>query len=403
MEIIEEYCKNKLIDSTLFRDNSSKFLDPNFDIKAFLCEVLKLTDIPNINPVLSDTPPQAFPGRTDFSGLSTVGDHRASLGLTLSAGYKNFIPKSIVYPELYKYGGGQIINNIICTPDGIPIKVPVSGSFNAKEPQEKELEVFALLNDQEVKNLYPTYDFNTSICLDQPEIKIAELQQSINAIDQEYNNNPPVFEKDKDSYKELFVLDYELDLCVIPIDVNSLLIRPEAGDYKEFTRNFNSYGKEQHLLYFITFLNRFYLNRGWSISLHEIKLPPFFYIKLTKQISDNVFNTTSTIVNQVTSFDYTSNVRNVYFKYWTDQVLDVSKKLNIPEISINVSSGGFNAKSNAMMSALLDPIPDYRRIMKSSYLQKRFYLYSKKTYTEIPQYDSTATRTNNPQLKTYFS
>jgi hypothetical protein len=40
----EEICKQKILNSSLFRSNSSKLLDPNFDIKGFICEVLKVVN-----------------------------------------------------------------------------------------------------------------------------------------------------------------------------------------------------------------------------------------------------------------------------------------------------------------------------------------------------------------------
>lgn len=397
MDVIEEFCKNKLINTSLFRDSSAKFLDPNFDVKSFLCEVLKLVDIPNISPILSEQEINYYPQRTDFSGLSAVGDPRVSLGLSISAGYTNFMPRNIVYAETYKYGGARVINNYICDKDGNPIKIQTSTSLESKPQEEKLLDVKSILEQPEVANLYPHYDFSKTICLEQPEIKIANLDSSIDDIDQQDNINPPVFTPGSNKVNNLFVYDYSLDLCLKDLDYDMLFVPTTPDEYTNFTNDFIKFGRNQHSLYFIEFLKKFFLNRGWTLSFNKITNPPIFYIKLTKKSGSTDF----TSLSGSNGYSYTSTVKHMYFKYWEDQMSFISEKLNIQNISVNISSTGLNPSSNAMMRAITDQYPDYKRIMKDPLLQKLFYQYAKVKYTEIPQYENSATKLASPIKKLF--
>jgi hypothetical protein len=90
----------------------------------WLNEILPYAGNENINPLLRDAIPNIDPTITapDFYILSAVGDKRFTMGHMLSAVYKTFIPKIQLYKEVSRAGGCQIINNYICTADGIPIQ-----------------------------------------------------------------------------------------------------------------------------------------------------------------------------------------------------------------------------------------------------------------------------------------
>jgi hypothetical protein len=389
---IEEYCKNNIINTSLFKNSSAKFLDPNFDIKSFLCEVLKLTDLPNIDPVLEDNKAPIFPQQTDYSGLSSIGDPRVTLGLTLSVGFTNFMPRNIVYGETLKHGGSQVINNIVCDLDGNPIRISQSSSIENMEDSQKELEVFSILDSEEVKDTYPNYDFKQTICLEQLPLTIADLDKSIDNVDLETTPNYTPFTS---AHNNLFVSDSTIDLCKKPLDLDSLFVPTTPEEYSKFTNDFIAYGREQHALYFIAFLKKFFINRGWTASIYESQLPPLFYVRLYKRNGNSDFSSTTTIVNKVTSHNYFSNVKYLYFKYWQDQSKKISELLQINEKTVNTTIG-IRGSSSAMMRTIAESIPDYKRIMKDASLQKEFYKYSKKYYVETPQYVSTPTYTNNP-------
>jgi hypothetical protein len=410
-KLIDEICKKNLINSTVFRDSSAKFLDPNFDINSFLCELVKTTDFENISSILNTG--IVFPKQqTYFNGLTSVGDPRASLGLTLQAGFTNFMPRNIVYTETFKLGARQIKDNIICDQDGNPIKVPVEVSDTATVADKvKNLDVVSILKDN--SELYPDYNFLESICLTQPELKVKDLPENITLDSLEL-----FFEsKDSDSnvkslpevkpytpeYSELFSYDYNLDLCKTSLNVNSLFVRTSPDEYKTFTYDFTNFGKEQHLNYFISFLRRFFLYRGWSISLIESARIGLFLIKLTKTYGVDKFITTNKTSNNQTFYYYESKERNVFFKYWDDQKTKLAEKLNIKQIISDISQN-FQVSSNSMSRAIFDQIADYRRIMQNSSLQVKFYKYARKYYTEIPEYEPTAnSKVTNPKLVSYIN
>ena len=404
---VEEYCKKQILNSSLFKDNSSKFLDPDFDLKSFLCEVLKVTDLPNISPILKEEKPPFYPQKTDYSSLTSVGDPRVSLGLTLSAGFINFMPRNIVYTETLKYRGSQVINNIVCDSDGNPIKVPTSSSIENMEQNQKQLEISSILNSPEVKDVYPNYDFSRRICLKQPEIKIQELDQSIDQIDREALPNIQPFSKE---HTDLLLNDSTLDVCTEPLDLDSLFISTTPEEYSDFTNNFLSFGKEQHTLYFISFLKKFYLARGGTATIHESQMPPIFYVKITQKISPTINTqfTTQKIVTpkttttpEISTYKYSSNIKYTYFKYWADQINTVSKLLGITQKTVNTKNG-ITGTSNGMFRTITEQIPDYKRIMKSKTLQKEFYKYTKKYYVEIPEYyDTINSVTTTPVLKPF--
>ena len=348
----EEICKQKILNSSLFRSNTSKLLDPNFDIKGFICELLKVVNVPNINPVLNEPEPFYIPSQ-DFSTLLTVGDPRMPLGLVLSASYINFLPRNLVRLEAERNGGTQIIEGIICNEDGIPVKQTTLDSFSDKENTEKEIFVRGILDDPDLKNTYSQYNFYQSICLEQPPITIASLEKTLEQI----KVLPAVNIKPHTTvYNDLFSYSYGIDLCSKPLEFDKLLdVESTAEEYQNFTNNILGFGKTQNTLYFIEFLKRFLINDSWTISLNKFEMPPVFYILATKDDS------------------------SIYLKYWYDQIENISTFLKINTISSNISKTGVVMQSQ-LARTIVDAIPDYRKIMKSSKLQETFYKYMVENY-----------------------
>lgn len=107
---------------TFLPTGSAKFLDRNFSILPFLCELLKNANDSTIDPLLVKPPEFDITPYTDVSGLTAIGDPRFSLGAVMSATYVNFLPRMIAQTEMFNSGGTQVIDNYICDSDGNPIK-----------------------------------------------------------------------------------------------------------------------------------------------------------------------------------------------------------------------------------------------------------------------------------------
>lgn len=118
----DPYCNSPLLNPSLFPVGSATFLDPNYNILPYLCQLLQVANDETVNPVLVEPPEFDITPFTDFSGLDSVGDPRVSLGLTISATLIYFLPRMITQTELLQSGGSQIIDNYICDQDGKPIK-----------------------------------------------------------------------------------------------------------------------------------------------------------------------------------------------------------------------------------------------------------------------------------------
>lgn len=125
----EFYCNTDLLsqlDPTLFPVGTATFLNPNYNILPYLCNLIKVIDPSkfddDFNPVLVEPPEFDIRPFTDFSGLLQVGDPRVSLGIVMSATFIHFLPRVITQLEVRQSGGTQIIDNYICDGDGNPIK-----------------------------------------------------------------------------------------------------------------------------------------------------------------------------------------------------------------------------------------------------------------------------------------
>ena len=414
-DIIEEFCKNELLRSSLFIDNSAKLFDPNFDTKGFLCEVLKLTDIPDLNPVFQ-VGTANVPIETDFSGLNT-GDPRATLGEVLNASFTYFMPRNIIYSESLKYGGTQVINDVICDKDGNAARVSTTTTLDDPDPQMREVKVMDILNSDEVKKAYPTYDFTQTICLTQPDIVIANLDKSVDEIYLE-----PLLEvvPGSSEHQDLFKVDSSLDLCKKPLDFESLFIPTTVEQYKQFANEFVQYGRHQHLLYFVAFIKRFFVDRtnfvanGGEVSVGRTKLPANCYVRILRRLEPMKqdfkmsFTKTAPVVDEkgneispgVITYHYKSNLVYYYIKYYDDIAEDLATLLGLKSISVDVNSEPI-INSIGQARAYVEPAADYKRIMQDADLQKRLYKYIKKYHKFIPEYQDSPDILDYPILKTY--
>jgi len=117
------YCKPNKLNSSLFPAGTAQYFNRNYNILPFLCDLLQNASMDDsVSPVL--VPPTEFDitPYTDYSGLTSVGDPRVSLGETISATFVNFLPRMITQTEVMQSGGTQIIDNYICDADGVTIK-----------------------------------------------------------------------------------------------------------------------------------------------------------------------------------------------------------------------------------------------------------------------------------------
>ena len=118
MMMIDPICDTPSLDATLFQQLTSPYFDIN-TFKPFLCEVMKLAGVDNIDPVLYSPDPFDFSSVVlNFSSLTAVGDPRVSLGSVLSAGFAKFYPLAVAQVEIIRAGGCQIIDGYICDSDG---------------------------------------------------------------------------------------------------------------------------------------------------------------------------------------------------------------------------------------------------------------------------------------------
>jgi hypothetical protein len=112
------------LNKNLFPLGTAQHLDINYNILPFLCDLLKATTDSNVSPLLTEGPSEFdLTPFTDFSGLTGIGDPRASLGEVMTQTYIYFLPRVITQTEVRQSGGAQVIDNYICTADGTPIKI----------------------------------------------------------------------------------------------------------------------------------------------------------------------------------------------------------------------------------------------------------------------------------------
>jgi hypothetical protein len=99
------------------------------DRSKYLCTILGLAKDANVDPALT-SPEQLESNMIDFynsqqpdyEAFQNIGDSRITLGETLSATYGRYVPRANLINEIQRVGGCQIIENYICTADGVPIQ-----------------------------------------------------------------------------------------------------------------------------------------------------------------------------------------------------------------------------------------------------------------------------------------
>lgn len=219
MEEEIQYCKSPLLDPSLFPVGSANFLNPNYNVLPFLCNLLQVANDETISPVLVEQPEFDITPFTDFSGLLGVGDSRISLGAMMSATFIHFLPKVIAQTEVLQAGGTQVIDNYICNADGQTIK---------------ESQTIPVLLSLDLTGQKP-YKFG--------------------AID-----IPPIKES-----------------------IDELLKRFTPEDVKDFVKQYFSKSIKDHARYFVDFINKHYVPVGWKIELRYVDFSKTFYVEMTLQ------------------------------------------------------------------------------------------------------------------------
>jgi hypothetical protein len=218
------------LDPTLFPIGSARLLNRNRDILPFLCNLLQYATDENLDPVIVEPPVFDISPYTDFTGLTGVGDPRVSLGETMSATFINFLPRMITQTEVMQAGGTQVIDNIICTADGMPIR-------------ESQTVPILLSLDLTGKKSY----------------KYGALTV------------PPI----SSTFEQLMK----------PINPQEIT---------DFTSEYVKNARAHHADQFINFINTYFTNKSptWQTSLVAFKYPPLFMVKLDKY-TDTTFKTLS--------------------------------------------------------------------------------------------------------------
>ena len=97
-------------------------LKPTFDLetfKPFLCEVMKMAGVDDIDPILYSVGELDYSQyTTNFDALTSIGDPRISLGSVLKAGFDYFFPLALAQVEVIRSGGCKIVDGYICDSQG---------------------------------------------------------------------------------------------------------------------------------------------------------------------------------------------------------------------------------------------------------------------------------------------
>jgi hypothetical protein len=249
------YCSKQPFDSTLFPVGSSNFMDRNFNILPFLCNLLQYANDETVSPVIVEGPEFDITPFTDFTGLTAVGDPRVSLGQTMSATFINFLPRIIAQTEVMQSGGTQIIENIICNADGVPIK---------------ESRTVPVLLSLDLTGQKP-YQYGA------------------------------------------------LTVPPISATIEELMIPINPTEVTDYVNNYVYSSKKDHITYFSQFLQTYFLSDGWTASLIAYKTPPIFLVKLDRndksvyiKYYNDVQNEVGCTIGQTSILTYfgTSNIEN---------------------------------------------------------------------------------------------
>jgi hypothetical protein len=109
-----------------------------FDATPYLCQLLKIANIPEVDPVIRIENENGFDYEhyldSFYAQLSSMrSDLRISFGDVWNEVSTVFLPRSLTQIEIAQAGGCQVIDNYICNADGIKIK---EASSTCKEGEE---------------------------------------------------------------------------------------------------------------------------------------------------------------------------------------------------------------------------------------------------------------------------
>lgn len=98
-----------------------------FDIAPYLCQLLKIANIPDVDPLVLAQNEEGFDYdnflNSYYGQLSAIGaNERVNFGQVWSAVSLEFLPRIFTQLEIAQAGGCQVIDNYICTADGTKIK-----------------------------------------------------------------------------------------------------------------------------------------------------------------------------------------------------------------------------------------------------------------------------------------
>lgn len=109
-----------------------------FDITPYLCQLLKVANIPYVDPVVKIEDENGFDYNhfldSYFSQLSAIGaNDRVNFAEVWKEVSLEFLPRAFTQLEIAQAGGCQVINNYICNADGIKIQ---QASSTCKEGEQ---------------------------------------------------------------------------------------------------------------------------------------------------------------------------------------------------------------------------------------------------------------------------
>lgn len=109
-----------------------------FDATPYLCQLLKMANVPDVDPVIRIENENGFDYEhyldSFYAQLSSMrSDPRVSFADVWTEVSTVFLPRSLTQIEIAQAGGCQVIDNYICNADGIKIK---EASSTCKEGEE---------------------------------------------------------------------------------------------------------------------------------------------------------------------------------------------------------------------------------------------------------------------------
>lgn len=105
-----------------------------FDLKPYLCQLMKNSTNPNVDPLIRQEKQGDFDYENHLNGyyqqLSAMkGDGRVDFGQVWTAVGAEFLPRAYTQIEIAQAGGCQVIDRYICNADGVKIKEASSTCF----------------------------------------------------------------------------------------------------------------------------------------------------------------------------------------------------------------------------------------------------------------------------------